>query len=53
MNHEMRLLPKPFESILSGTKTVEIRLNDEKRRRSKSGISSPYESCLMRKNRIG
>lgn len=33
MNHEMRLLPGPFELIRSGAKTVEIRLNDEKRRK--------------------
>jgi ASC-1-like (ASCH) protein len=37
MKHEMRLLPKPFESIRSGTKTVEIRLYDEKRRRIEVG----------------
>jgi len=37
MNHEMRLLPKPFDSIRSGAKTVEIRLNDEKRRKIEIG----------------
>jgi ASC-1-like (ASCH) protein len=29
--HEMRLHPTPFEMIKSGSKTVEVRLNDEKR----------------------
>ena len=29
--HEMNLNPEPFESIRSGFKTVEMRLNDEKR----------------------
>lgn len=29
---EMNLLPEPFEAIKSGKKTVELRLNDEKRR---------------------
>lgn len=31
--HEMRLQPDPFEKIKSGRKKVEMRLNDEKRRR--------------------
>jgi len=29
--HEMRLHPDPFEMIRNGSKTVEVRLNDEKR----------------------
>ena len=29
--HEMRLHPTPFEMIRTGNKTVEVRLNDEKR----------------------
>ena len=29
--HEMRLHPAPFDLIKSGRKTVEMRLNDEKR----------------------
>ena len=37
MKHEMRLLPKPFELICSGVKTVEIRLNDEKRKKIQVG----------------
>lgn len=32
MKHSMGLYVKPFESIKSGAKTVEVRLNDEKRR---------------------
>lgn len=32
MNHEMRLHPEPFEKIKNGTKTIEARLNDEKRK---------------------
>lgn len=31
MKHEMRLHPEPFENIKNGTKTIELRLNDEKR----------------------
>ena len=32
MNHEMKLQPKYYDFILNGTKRIEIRLNDEKRR---------------------
>lgn len=34
---EMRLCPKPFEMIKSGKKTIELRLNDEKRRPIRNG----------------
>lgn len=33
MLHELRLNEGPFESISAGTKTIEMRLNDEKRRK--------------------
>lgn len=36
-NHEMRLLPEPFDEIRRGAKTVEVRLNDEKRRKISAG----------------
>lgn len=32
MQHIMRLNPLPFKMIASGEKTIELRLNDEKRR---------------------
>lgn len=32
MRHVMHLLPIPYEKIRSGQKTIELRLNDEKRR---------------------
>lgn len=35
--HEMKLNPLPYEAISSGRKTVEMRLNDEKRRKIKAG----------------
>ena len=35
--HEMRLNDKPFNSILNGSKTIELRLYDEKRRKIKIG----------------
>lgn len=37
MIHHMQLQPKPFELIKNETKTIEIRLNDEKRRKIKIG----------------
>lgn len=33
MTHIMRLNPLPFKMIASGEKTIELRLNDEKRRK--------------------
>ena len=52
--HEMRLADAPFDMIKSGKKTVEVRLNDEKRRqicvgdiiiyRRKSGIG---DTCAV------
>lgn len=46
-NHEqhcMRLAPEPFKRIEDGTKTVDIRLNDEKRRRLRVGDVIRFES---------
>lgn len=37
--HHMKLHPAPFAAIQSGRKTVELRLNDEKRQRIKVGDS--------------
>ena len=37
MTHIMRLNPAPFEMISCGDKTIELRLNDEKRRKIKIG----------------
>ncbi len=37
MKHEMRLHPEPFKNIKNGTKTIELRLNDEKRQLLKVG----------------
>ena len=31
MRHEMTLFPRPYASIASGQKTIELRLYDEKR----------------------
>lgn len=45
MKYEMKLQPNPFEKIGNGTKTIEIRLNDEKRRLLK--IGDEIEFCLI------
>lgn len=37
MLHHMKLHPVPFAQIKAGTKTIELRLNDEKRRRIRPG----------------
>ncbi len=37
MRHEMKLKPQPFQRIKEGSKTVELRLFDEKRRLIKVG----------------
>ncbi len=37
MKHSMNLHAGPFEMIESGNKTIELRLNDEKRRKIKVG----------------
>ncbi|MGM9882244.1 MAG: ASCH domain-containing protein [Bacilli bacterium] len=37
MKHEMKLNNGPFDSIKNGTKTIEMRLNDEKRQKLKVG----------------
>lgn len=37
MNHEMKLNPIPFGQMRNGEKTVELRLNDDKRRAIRVG----------------
>ncbi|MDO9390695.1 MAG: ASCH domain-containing protein [bacterium] len=37
MEHKMHLLSEPFEEMRSGSKVIEIRLNDEKRQKVKIG----------------
>lgn len=46
--HEMRLADEPFDMIVSGKKSVEVRLNDEKRREISVGdiIIFYRKSCL-------
>lgn len=44
MIHKMRLHNEPFCSIKNGTKTIEIRLNDEKRQIIKVGDTIEFEN---------
>ena len=37
MTHSMRLQPAPFKMIRDGTKTIELRLFDEKRKKIRAG----------------
>lgn len=46
--HEMRLADEPFQMILTGKKTVEVRLNGEKRRE----ISMGYIIIFYRRSHI-
>ena len=45
MTHNMSLQPVPFEKIKNGTKTVEMRLNDEKRRLIKVGDTIEFTNA--------
>ena len=40
MTHSMQLTPSPFQMIKEGTKTIELRLVDEKRRKIQISFSS-------------
>ena len=42
MTHKMNLNPEPFKMICSGQKTIELRLNDEKRQKIKVGDSIEF-----------
>lgn len=45
MLHNMKLNASPFEKIKNGTKTIELRLNDEKRQQVKTGDFIEF-SCI-------
>ncbi len=52
MRHEMRLHPYPFKQIKDGSKTIEIRLNDEKRQQIKVGDKIEFSSRVELENKI-
>lgn len=52
MLHQMKLLEKPFDNIKKGTKTVEFRLYDEKRRKIKIGDKIEFSKLPELKEKI-
>lgn len=52
MKHVMKLAPVPFEKIKNGTKTIESRLYDEKRRQIKIGDSIEFVRSDDEGNRV-
>lgn len=52
MHIDMRLADEPFEKICRGEKTVEIRLNDEKRREIKVGDNIYFHRLSQESNII-
>lgn len=48
MKHKMRLHNNPFELIKNGTKTIEMRLNDEKRKLINIGDTIEFENRITK-----
>ena len=48
MRHTMKLKEDPFERMKNGTKTIEFRLYDEKRRKIKVGDEIYIEEILLK-----
>ena len=48
MTHSMQLQPSPFEMIKDGTKTIELRLFDEKRRKIQIGDTISFTNTETR-----
>ena len=48
MTHSMQLQPSPFEMIKDGTKTIELRLFDEKRRKIRIGDTIAFTNTETR-----
>lgn len=52
MSHEIRLDKEPFEMIASGLKTVEYRVNDEKRKKIKIGDTITFKKRPLCEEKI-
>ena len=52
MKHFMKLNPEPFEMIKSGRKTIELRLNDEKRQKISTGDTIVFTNAQDNENKI-
>ena len=48
MTHSMQLQPSPFEMIKDGSKTIELRLFDEKRRKIRIGDTIAFTNTETR-----
>ena len=48
MTHFMQLQPSPFEMIRNGTKTTELRLYDEKRRKIRVGDTISFTNTVSK-----
>ena len=48
MTHTMQLQPSPFEMIRNGTKTIELRLFDEKRKKIRIGDTILFTNTASR-----
>lgn len=48
MTHSMQLQPSPFEMIRNGTKTTELRLYDEKRKKIRIGDTILFTNTVSR-----
>ena len=52
MTHYMNLNPLPFDMIASGEKTIELRLNDEKRQKIKIGDTIVFSNTSGKNKQI-
>ena len=52
MIHDMNLHSEPFEKMKKGTKTIELRLNDEKRRLIRAGDLIEFHHALDRSEKL-
>ena len=48
MTHSMQLQPSPIEMIRNGTKTIELRLFDEKRRKIRIGDTISFTNTVSK-----
>ena len=48
MTHAMQLQPAPFEMIRNGTKTIELRLFDEKRKKIRIGDTISFTNTVSK-----
>ena len=52
MRHNMKLQTKPFEAIANGSKTIELRLFDEKRQQVRAGDEIEFTELSESKRKV-